>query len=403
MIRDALLYETVRQPAQKKPAKAKVTETTDAQKGEAKGPRKAKEKPVAPPTQQTVQQSAPQPKAPTQENEASEMVQESQPKESAKRRGRGGRGRKKQPAAQEAVPATAEAEPKAKPEPVEETASAEPKEAAQTASASTHGKNRRKKKAKSPAASQPAEQPAAHKQKVTLRGPVVRDAILDEFERVIGYQFQNKELLRQALTHSSYANETKGPPIGQNERLEFLGDSVLSLTVANELYHKYPDFPEGELTRMRSALVCEKTLHILAKEIHLGQYLYLGKGEEATGGRERPSVLADAYEAVIASIYLDGGLDAARWFILTRMHQQMVMHSQDIPRDYKSALQEIVQQNPEERLTYVLADESGPDHNKSFTVEIYLNRNRISSGTAASKKEAEQRAAKEALELMGRR
>ena len=226
--------------------------------------------------------------------------------------------------------------------------------------------------------------------------------VLNEFEARIGYVFHDKNLLRRALTHTSFANECKDKTLGHNERLEFLGDSVLSLTVAEALYERYPKLPEGELTRIRAALVCEKTLYLMAQEIDLGAFLFLGKGEDASGGRTRPSVLSDAYEAVIAAVYLDGGLENAVKFIMPRFEQHLQNHMNDMPRDYKSELQEIVQQNPGERIAYVLVSQSGPDHNKTFTVEVHLNSNSIGSGTAASKKEAEQLAAKEALRLMGK-
>lgn len=225
---------------------------------------------------------------------------------------------------------------------------------------------------------------------------------IKEFEKKIGYTFKNETLLRRALTHTSFANESKDKSLGHNERLEFLGDSVLSVTVAEALYLQYPNLPEGELTRIRAALVCEKTLYAVAKDVNLGDYLFLGRGEDASGGRNRPSVLSDAYEAVIAAIYLDGGMEEAKKFILPRFESHLSNHMKDIPRDYKSELQEIVQQNPDERISYVLTSESGPDHNKIFSVEVHLNSNCIGKGTAPSKKQAEQLAAKEALGLLGK-
>lgn len=225
---------------------------------------------------------------------------------------------------------------------------------------------------------------------------------LAEFQKKIGYTFKNLKLLERALTHTSYANENKDKTTGHNERLEFLGDSVLSLSVAHALFTRYPDRFEGDLTRGRAALVCEKTLYLMAKEIDLGEYLLLGKGEDISGGRNRPSVLSDAYEAVIAAIYLDGGMEEAEKFILPRAEKYLENHFSEIRRDYKSELQEIIQQNPEERISYVLVKESGPDHNKTFTVEVRLNSNVIGEGVAASKKQAEQQAAREALRLMGK-
>lgn len=226
---------------------------------------------------------------------------------------------------------------------------------------------------------------------------------MNDFENIIGYSFKDKLLLEQALTHTSYVNECKDKDRKHNERLEFLGDSVLSLVIAEELYKRFPKLPEGELTRIRASLVCEKTLYILAKEINLGQYLFVGKGEETTGGRNRPSILSDAYEAVIAAIFIDGGIEEAKKYILTRMQKNIEEHGPELPEDYKSELQEIVQQNPEERVNYVLVEERGPDHNKTFTIEVRLNSNCIGKGTGSSKKQAEQLAAKQALELMGRK
>jgi ribonuclease III len=222
---------------------------------------------------------------------------------------------------------------------------------------------------------------------------------IDELEEKIGYKFRNKNLIRQALTHSSYANERKLPG-GSNERLEFLGDSVLSIVVSDFLY-KNLNVAEGELTKMRASLVCEKSLHIFAKQINLGDYLHLGKGEENTGGRERPSILADAFEAVIAAIYLDGGMEAASKHILHFMPEDIHHFVKPAFSDFKTVLQEIVQKNPEEKVEYVLIGEEGPDHNKRFVVEVCLNSQVIGKGSGRSKKEAEQLAAKEALELMG--
>lgn len=222
---------------------------------------------------------------------------------------------------------------------------------------------------------------------------------IEKFEKVIGYTFKDKKLIYQALSHSSYANEKKNPS-GSNERLEFLGDSVLSIVVSDYLY-KSLNVAEGELTRVRASLVCEKSLHVFAKQINLGDYLFLGRGEENTGGRERPSILADAFEAVIAAIYLDGGIKPASEHILHFMPED-VQHPQKLAfSDFKTVLQEIVQKNPEEKVEYVLIGEEGPDHNKRFVVEVRLNSQVIGKGRGKSKKEAEQFAAKEALGLMG--
>lgn len=222
---------------------------------------------------------------------------------------------------------------------------------------------------------------------------------IEKLEKIIGYTFSDKKLIHQALTHSSYANERKNPA-GCNERLEFLGDSVLSIVVSDYLY-KNLNVAEGELTRVRASLVCEKSLHVFAKQINLGEFLFLGKGEENTGGRERPSILADAFEAVIAAIYLDGGIEPAAKHILRFMPEDIQHPKKPAFSDFKTVLQEIVQKNPEEKVEYVLIGEEGPDHNKRFVVEVCLNSQVIGSGKGRSKKEAEQLAAKEALELMG--
>ena len=216
-----------------------------------------------------------------------------------------------------------------------------------------------------------------------------------EFEKNIHYTFNDKELLRPALTHSSYANEKKGK-IRFNERLEFLGDAVLQLITSEKLFKENPNMPEGKMSKQRAALVCEDALAGYAHEINLGDYLNLGKGEETTGGRKRPSILSDAFEAVIGAIFLDGGMEPAKKFVL---HFVDAAHLS--LQDYKTLLQEIIQQNPGEKLSYVVTDESGPDHDKQFTMEVHLNSNVIGKGTGKSKKHAEQAAAKEALALMG--
>jgi ribonuclease-3 len=206
--------------------------------------------------------------------------------------------------------------------------------------------------------------------------------------------------LENALTHSSFAHERKQPQ-RCNERLEFLGDSVLSIVVADYLYHHYPELPEGELTRIRAASVCEKALYGFAKSINLGDSLLLSRGEQNTGGRNRPSILADAFEALIAAIYLDGGMEPAKAFILKYVVPTLDNHRKAAFKDYKTLLQEVIQQNPEDRLTYLLVEESGPDHDKVFKYEVHINSNPVGTGTGRSKKEAEQAAAKEALRLMG--
>ena len=219
----------------------------------------------------------------------------------------------------------------------------------------------------------------------------------EALERVLGHTFQDKALLETALTHTSFANEARHGT-KHNERLEFLGDSVLSIVVAEYLF-THSSLPEGDLTRMRASLVCEAALFTFAQKIGLGRWLRLGHGEEMGGGRTRPSVVSDAFEAVIAALYLDGGIDAARAFILPFVTSALTKQSAE--EDYKTKLQEVVQQNPSERLRYVVASQTGPDHDKHFVVEVHLNSNCIGSGEGHSKKQAEQAAAKEALELMG--
>ena len=219
----------------------------------------------------------------------------------------------------------------------------------------------------------------------------------EALERVLGHTFQDKALLETALTHTSFANEARHGT-KHNERLEFLGDSVLSIVVAEYLF-THSSLPEGDLTRMRASLVCEAALFTFAQKIGLGRWLRLGHGEEMGGGRTRPSVVSDAFEAVIAALYLDGGIDAARAFILPFVTSAITKQSAE--EDYKTKLQEVVQQNPSERLRYVVASQTGPDHDKHFVVEVHLNSNCIGSGEGHSKKQAEQAAAKEALALMG--
>ncbi len=215
----------------------------------------------------------------------------------------------------------------------------------------------------------------------------------------IGYTFHNVSLLEKALTHSSFANEGHSHT-EHYERLEFLGDSVLGFITARYLYEKDRG-PEGELTKLRAAVVCEKALCSYSKQLGLGQYMRLGRGEMHSGGTERPSILADMYEAVLAAIYLDGGMEPAEKFVLRFIIPEAETQRRRQFKDYKTALQEIVQQNPGERLEYVLSGESGPDHNKTFVSEVHLNSNVIGVGRGRSKKESEQQAAREALKLMG--
>lgn len=222
---------------------------------------------------------------------------------------------------------------------------------------------------------------------------------LRELMKKMNYSFDNPSLLERALTHSSYANERKNP-IPSNQRLEFLGDSVLGFVTAVYLFNNQTG-DEGELTRLRAALVCEKALYSYAQKIDLGDYLMLGRGEQRTGGSKRPSILADAFEAVVAAVYLDKGMERARDFLLPFLEKELSDQCRLQFNDYKTELQEIVQQNPEERLEYVLTEQTGPDHDKRFTVEVHLNSNIIGCGRGRSKKQAEQQAARQALELMG--
>ena len=224
---------------------------------------------------------------------------------------------------------------------------------------------------------------------------------MTDLQNKIGYQFKNPALLNEALTHSSYANEHKSQHIKYNERLEFLGDSVLSIVVSDYIYKNCPELPEGELTKLRASLVCEKSLYEFAKKIDLGKYLILSKGERNNGGDDRPSILSDAFEALIAAIYIDGGIEPASKHILNFVIPAIKNSKKKKINDYKTTLQEIIQKNPGEKLEYVLVKESGPDHNKHFVVEVHLNSNVIGKGGGRSKKEAEQQAAREALELMG--
>ena len=223
--------------------------------------------------------------------------------------------------------------------------------------------------------------------------------MINELEAAIGYRFQNIILLQNALAHSSYANERWHDSLKSNERLEFLGDSILGMVVAEHLYRNFPDRPEGELTRMRADMVCETSLAMIANSIDLGAHLLLGHGEEQGGGRSRVSILADAVESIIAACFLDGGMEAARSFI-----GRFVLCNVPVSRlqnaDYKTALQELVQQKKNQTLSYVLTGESGPDHDKHFFVQVSLNGQVVGEGTGTSKKRAEQDAARAAIEAI---
>ncbi len=222
---------------------------------------------------------------------------------------------------------------------------------------------------------------------------------MNDLEKRINYTFKNRALLEEALTHSSYANE-RHDSTPCNERMEFLGDAVLSIITARHLFFRYPEMPEGKLSKLRSSLVCTQSLASFARSIDLGACLMLGKGEAMSGGADRDSVLEDAFEALIAAIFLDGGVQPAEDFVLGFLIPEIENHTVKF-RDYKTRLQEIVQQNPDEILTYTVVGTSGPDHDKRFDVELKLNSNVIGRGHGTSKKHAEQLAAKEALELMG--
>ena len=225
-----------------------------------------------------------------------------------------------------------------------------------------------------------------------------------ELEVILGHRFADLSLLTTALTHSSYANDLRAKELACNERLEFLGDSVLNLITAQYLFTKFSHRAEGELTKARASIICEGSCYEMASELGLGRFLYLGKGEEQSGGRQRVSTLADALEAVVAALYLDGGLEEARRFLTPFIEKRVSEVMQELFfKDYKTALQEIVQKNKQETLKYVLTGETGPAHAKHFTVTLYLNTNPITTGEGKSKKEAEQNAAFAALELMGER
>jgi len=221
--------------------------------------------------------------------------------------------------------------------------------------------------------------------------------MIKDLEAAMGYRFRDITLVQNALTHSSYANEHWHDSLMSNERLEFLGDSVLGMVVAEYLYKTFPDRPEGELTRMRADMVCEQALSEVANRLELGKHMLLGHGEEQSGGRNRASILADAVESVIAATFLDGGMEAAKRFIA-----QFVLCDVPVMRlhnaDYKTMLQELVQQKKNQVLSYALVGESGPDHDKRFTVAVSLNGEQIGQGTGSSKKRAEQEAACAAVE-----
>ena len=224
---------------------------------------------------------------------------------------------------------------------------------------------------------------------------------MKELEKKLNYTFRDPALLSEALSHSSYANEHRAAHLNSNERLEFLGDSVLGFVTAEFLFVQHPDLPEGDLTRIRAALVCEQSLYEVARKLELGKYLKLGRGEEAGGGRERTSILADATEAVFAAVYLDGGIGAASQLIhrvlLDAEKEEAV---EERRKDYKTALQELIQRTPGRTITYQLVEETGPDHCRVFVMEVSVDGQAAGRGEGRSKKEAEQAAARAALEAM---
>lgn len=220
---------------------------------------------------------------------------------------------------------------------------------------------------------------------------------MEAFQKKLRYTFRNPSLLETALTHSSYANEHH---CASNERLEFVGDSVLGMVTAEHLYASFPEMAEGGMTKLRAELVCEQSLWEAADALNFGAYLRLGHGEETSGGRQRMSILADCVEAVIAAMYLDGGIEPARAFIHAHILSKLDDSGQQGLRDWKTELQEQVQQKPGRLLSYELIGESGPDHMKRFTASVSMNGRRIGLGEGRSKKEAEQQAARAALEAL---
>lgn len=223
---------------------------------------------------------------------------------------------------------------------------------------------------------------------------------MNELEKKLGYSFKNIDLLNTALSHSSYANENKKTGEVCNERLEFLGDSILGVITADYLYKNFPNMPEGQMTKTRSELVCEHSLHKVAQELGLSEYLRLGKGEEMGGGRTRPSIMADAVEAILAAVYLDSGIDEAakiiKKYILAGVEAGVTNH------DYKTTLQEFVQRKSNQTLKYEMIDATGPDHAKIFSFRVLLNGIPIGEGEGKTKKEAEQNSARKALEELQR-
>ncbi len=224
---------------------------------------------------------------------------------------------------------------------------------------------------------------------------------IEKLEKHIGYSFKSSDYLLLALTHSSYANEARDPKIKSNERIEFLGDAVLNIAISDYLYRNYEDLPEGELTRIRATTVCESSLVNCAEKLDLGSFLMLGKGELLTGGRSRPSILADAFESLIGAIYLDGGMAKASEFIIKNLKSTIIEAvSGEICNDYKTSLQEKLQKVGESHIKYTVLEEKGPDHDKTYVIQVEANNNLKGIGIGKSKKEAEQNAAKAVLEML---
>ncbi len=222
--------------------------------------------------------------------------------------------------------------------------------------------------------------------------------IIPQFEEKIGYTFKDKNNIILALTHSSFANENRGEGLSSNERVEFLGDSVLNIVTSENIYNIYSNLAEGEMTKLRASLVCEASLVNFSNAIEIGKYLLLGKGEELTGGRTRTSILSDAFEAVIGAIYNDGGIDSARNFINSHM-EPLLKKGVNCGSfvDFKTQLQEIVQKQGEKKISYEIIDQKGPDHNKLFVVQVKIGNQVMGTGEGKSKKEAEQNAAEAAV------
>lgn len=227
-----------------------------------------------------------------------------------------------------------------------------------------------------------------------------RSQVLDEMQQVVAYTYKNSELLKIALTHSSYANEHRNHRIKDNERLEFLGDAILDLIISEYLFSKYPEMPEGDLSKIRASIVCEASLAKNARKMDLGKYILLGKGEEMTGGRSRSSILADAFEAITGSLFMDGGFEQAKTFIWNTLVKDVEQTEsiETLYTDYKTLLQECIQKVSSNPITYKVVGEDGPDHDKHFYVEVMHEAKKLGRGVGKSKKEAEQDAARKALE-----